>query len=374
MKPRDLNRRLLWSQCLSTKRKGLDAPVEVAEACCGIQSQDLQQSLSAFWARIHGFKNQDVLNQLRPGGGLVRTWAVRGAMHTIPSRDYFLYIKGGASVRMLKWIDTLARKADYPSRDQRRKWLYDPLLEEIQGRAVTKEELGEFVDERARQHGLKEGEWTGLGEMAFLGLLVHAGKKGSKSLWMRTDEWVSGSKDPRDRAACRAELLQKYIAQYGPVTKEDIRYWAYLTKKQLDEALALLGDELIQVERDDATEPYLALQLEFDKDLPPPPKVILLPKYDSILLGLQDKSRFMDMAHYKRVFPRVPPGMVRPTVLVDGYVVATWGGTKRKRKISVEIQPFGSISRSDMKAVQEQFQEYAEYLELEAEVGWASAT
>ncbi len=80
----ELNRRLLWSQCLSRKLSGSEAPVKVAGACCGIQSQNFQESLASFWARIDGFHNNDVMSELRPGGGLVRTRAVRGTMHTIP--------------------------------------------------------------------------------------------------------------------------------------------------------------------------------------------------------------------------------------------------------------------------------------------------
>ncbi len=99
---KDLNRRLLWSHCLSKKMKGRDAPVRVADACCGIQSQSYQESLSSFWARIDGFRNSDVSSEMRPGGGLVRTWAVRSTMHTIPSKDYYIYILGGASERMLR--------------------------------------------------------------------------------------------------------------------------------------------------------------------------------------------------------------------------------------------------------------------------------
>ena len=208
MAVKDLNRRLLSLHCLSRKMRGRNAPVKVAEACCSIQSQSLQESLSSFWARIDGFRDSDVLNEMKPGGGLVRTWAVRSAMHTIPSKDYYVYMFGGASERMLKWIDTIAKKRNYPSREERRRLFYDPILEETKRRAVGKNELRELVNVRARRLGLREGIWTGLGEMAFLGLLVYAGKRGSTSLWMRFDEWVSRPKKLPDRQTCRTELVR----------------------------------------------------------------------------------------------------------------------------------------------------------------------
>jgi hypothetical protein len=340
----------------------------VADACCGIQSQNFQESLSSFWARIEGFRNGDVLSELKPGGGLVRTWAVRSTMHTIPSKDYYVYVLGGAGERLLKWIDTLARKQNYPPRDERRKLLYEPLLDEIRGRAVTEDEIRELVSPRARRLGLKEGVWTGIGDMTFEGLLVHAGKRGSRSLYMRSDEWIPGLKAPPDRQACRAELLRKYVARNGPVSKEDIMYWAYLTRQQLDEALAGLSGEITEVRMERSKEPYIVPEKAASRKFPPPPKAVALPKYDSLMLTLKDKSRFMDMRYYKLVFGAL--GMVRPTVLVNGFVAAIWRKLVKKTSASIEVHALKSISSSDREAVEQRFLEYGEYAGLDVSVRW----
>ncbi len=367
---KDLNRRLLWSHCLSNKMRGRNAPAKVAEACCGIQSQSLQESLSAFWARIDGFQNSDALSELRPGGSLTRTYAIRSTLHTIPSKHYYTYVLGGASDRLLNWIDTIAKKRSYLPREERRRLLYEPILDEINEKAVTDEEVRALVDERARPLGMRKGAWTGIGEMSFLGLLVHAGKRGSRSLWMRSDYWIPGLGTPPDRQKCRTELLRKYIARHGPVSKEDIMYWAYLSRGQVDQALSNLGSDLVEVRIGHSKEPYIALDQDIDLDTPPPPKVIVLPKYDSLLLSLKDKSRFMDMAYYKRIFPKIPPGMVKPTVLVDGFVAGTWRKVAKRKVSSIEVQTFKKLSSSDKKGVEEKFMEYCAYAGLEASVRW----
>jgi len=364
----DLNRRLLWSHCLSEHVEGSDAPVRVADACCGINSQNFQESLSSFWARIDGFRNGDVFSELKPGGGLVRTWAVRSTMHTIPSKDYYVYVLGGAGERLLKWIDTLARKRDYPPREERRRLLYEPVLEEVKGRAVTEDEIRKLVSPRARRLGLKEGVWTGIGDMTFEGLLVHAGKRGSRSVYMRSDEWIPGLKAPPDRQACRAELLRKYIARHGPVSKEDIMYWAYLTRQQLDEALIGLSAETTEVKMERSKEPYIVLEKDAGRKFPPPPKAMVLPKYDSLMLTLKDKSRFMDMRFYKLVFGAL--GMVRPTVLVNGFVAAIWRKVVKKTGASIEVHALKKISSSDREAVERKFAEYGKYAGLDVSVRW----
>lgn len=342
--------------------------MRVADACCGIQSQNFQESLSSFWARVEGFRNKDVLSELKPGGGLVRTWAVRSTMHTIPSKDYYVYILGGAGERLLNWIDTLARKRNYPPREERRKLLYEPILEEVKGRAVTEDEIRTLVSPRARRLGLKEGVWTGIGDMAFLGLLVHAGKRGSRSLYMRSEDWIPRLKAPPSRQACRVELLRRYIARHGPVSKEDIIYWAYLTRQQLEDALTGLAGEIVEVKMEHSKEPFFALDQNVDQKFPRPPGAVVLPKYDSLMLTLKDKSRFMDMRYYKRIFGAL--GMVRPTVLVDGFVAAIWRKVVKKTVASIEVHALKKISGSDKKAVEQKFSEYGKYTGLDVSVRW----
>jgi hypothetical protein len=364
----ELNRRLLWSHCLSRRIVGPHSTVKVADACCGIQSQNFPESLSSFWARIEGFQAHDVISQLRPGGGLVRARAVRSTMHIIPSKDYYTYVLGGAGERMLNWLDTTAKQRNYPPREERRKRLYDPVLEEIKGRAVTQEEVGALVSAKARTLGLKGSIWTGIGEMSFLGLLVFAGKKGSRSLYMRTDDWIPGIKEPPDHHTCRLDLLRRYIAQHGPVSKEDIMYWAYLTQQQLDKALADLSGEIVELKPGPSQKLSVDLNRHGDRTFPPPPQAIVLPKYDSLMLTLRDKSRFMDMRYYKRVFHDL--GMVRPTVLVDGFIAAIWRRIAKKKGTSIEVHAFKKLDSGTKNAVERKFSEYGEYIGLDVSVRW----
>jgi hypothetical protein len=194
----ELNRRLLWSHCLSHRITGSDSPVKVVDACCGIQSQNFPESLSSFWARIEGFQNNGVLSQLKPGGGLVRTRAVRSTMHIIPSKDYYTYVLGGAGERMLNWLDTTAKQRNYPPREERIKRLYNPVLQEIKGRSVTQEAIGALVSAKARILGLKGGIWTGIGESRF---------------------WASSSPPARKvREACTCELTIGFLESRNHLT------------------------------------------------------------------------------------------------------------------------------------------------------------
>ena len=131
-----------------------------------------------------------------------------------------------------------------------------------------------------------------------------------------------------------------------------------------------MAGDLVEVKMKNSKEPYIALDQDIDEELPPPPEAIVLPKFDSLMLSLRDKSRFMDMAYYKRIFPKIPVGMVKPTVLVDGFVAATWRRVAKKTATSIEVSALRKLSSTDKKAVEHQFTEYCEYAGLEPAVKW----
>jgi Winged helix DNA-binding domain len=364
----ELNRRLLWSQCLSERLSGSEASVKVADACCGIQSQNFPESLSSFWARIDGFQNNDVMRELRPGGGLVRTRAARGTMHTIPCKDYYTYALGAAGDRYHSWLERTAKQRNYPPREERFRLIYTPVLEEIKGRAVTKEEMTAIVSARARSLGLKKGAWTGIGEMQFNGLLVDAGKKGSRGVYMRSDDWIPRLKPPPDRQTCSVELVRRYIARHGPVLKEDIVYWAFYSRQQLDKALADLSGEIVELKIAGSKNPMIDLDRKIDQKFPPPPAAIVLPKYDSLMMTLRDKSRFMDMRYYRRVHHAL--GMIRPTILLDGFVAGIWRRVAKKNSSSIEVHSFKKLDSHQKEAVEQKFSGYAEFIEQPVAVRW----
>jgi hypothetical protein len=364
----DLNRGLLWSQCLSERLSGSEAAVKVADACCGIQSQNFLESLSSFWARIDRFYDNDVTSELRPGGGLVRTRAARGTMHIIPCKDYYTYSLGAAGDRYHDWLERTAKQRNYPPREERFRLIYTPVLEEIKGRAVTQQELTAIVSSRAQTLGLKPGAWKGIGEMQFSGLLVDAGKKGSRSVYMRSDDWIPRLKPPPDRQRCSVELVRHYIARHGPVLIEDIMYWAFYNRQEVDKILANLSGEIVELKTAGSKNPMIDLNRNVDRKFPPPLPVIVLPKYDSLMMTLRDKSRFMDMRYYRRVHHAL--GMVRPTVLVDGFVAAIWRRVAKKNSSSIEVHSFKKLDSHQKVAVEERFSEYADYIEQPVAVRW----
>ena len=289
-------------------------------------------------------------------------------MHIIPCKDYYTYALGAADDRYHDWLERTAKQRNYPPREERFRLIYTPVLEEIKGRSVTQQELTAIVSSRARTLGLKPGAWKGIGEMQFSGLLVDAGKKGPRSVYMRSDDWIPRLKPPPDRQTCSVELVRRYIARHGPVLREDIMYWAFYNRQEVDKILADLSGEIVELKTAGSKNPMIDLNRNVDRKFPPPPPAIVLPKYDSLMMTLRDKSRFMDMRYYRRVHHAL--GMVRPTVLVDGFVAAIWRRVAKKNSSSIEVHSFKKLDSHQKEAVEERFSEYAEYIEQPVTVKW----
>src|SRR5437016_9973762 len=369
---RGLNRRLLASQYLSRKASGPRAVVKVAEACCGMNSQDLLESYSSFWARVSGFRDSDLTSELRPKGGLVRTWTVRSTMHTIPTRDYWVYVFGGPGRRFQQWFDRTAKKRGIPDRDFRIRFLYHPFLDHIKGRAATSKEVKQFMIERLTQHGLRSRmklqrgwsskpthgpSWTGMSEMSYLGLLVSAGRRGSESLWMRSTDYVASPRRLPDPEKCTLELVRKYIEHYGPVTREDIVYWSFLRKDQVDTALDALKNDLTK-ENFHSSREYFSFGQSSGEALEPP-RVVILPEFDSLMMGYKDKSRFLSYGRIKDVFGSF--AAVNRTILLDGFVAATWKRKKSRSALVVNVSPLRPLKAREKRSIEEEFANYAEY-------------
>ena len=85
-------------------------------------------------------------------------------------------------------------------------------------------------------------------------------------------------------------------------------------------------------------------------DVPAPPRLVA--EWDNLLLAHADRSRLMSEAHRARVF--TANGIVRGTVLLDGFVAGTWKIERAKNAATVVLEPFARWSKADRLGVQEE--------------------
>jgi hypothetical protein len=137
-------------------------------------------------------------------------------------------------------------------------------------------------------------------------------------------------------------LVERYVAAYGPVTTEDVRWWTGWNKTETLEATDGID---------------LARQGSALDDLP---AVRLLPLWDVLLVAYRDRGRFLDPAYAPLVYDRF--GNATSVVLDEGEIVGQWDLGRSDDPLEIKVAPFSDWSEDRWEAVGEQAARIARFL------------
>jgi hypothetical protein len=91
--------RLSWRQVMAwrvrrhhlDRRVGPERMLEVASELCGVHAQVSSSADLTLWARVEGLAPEAVRDALWKDRTLVKTWAMRGTLHLLPSAEYGMW-------------------------------------------------------------------------------------------------------------------------------------------------------------------------------------------------------------------------------------------------------------------------------------------
>jgi len=338
---RALNRATLARQMLA--RRKLTA-VQAIERLAGLQAQAPNPPYIGLWSRLEGFEREQLTEAMRKRR-IVRMSAMRSTLHLMTATDALawrpllepVHQRGllGNHKRALDGLDRAAVVAAGRA-----------LLDQ---RPHTSAELGQALGAR----------WKGRETASLAALirnnvpLVHLPPAGSwnshqSALLQPIGHWL-GESAADVAPATQDDLLLRYLAAFGPATLADAGAWSGLTgwkavadrlRPQLRVFVGEQGEELFDLPR--APRP--------DPDTPAPPRLVA--EWDNLLLSHADRSRVLSEAHRARVF--TINGIVRGTVLLDGFVAGVWKIERAKNTATVVLEPFTRWSKADRLGVQEE--------------------
>jgi hypothetical protein len=78
------------------------------------------------------------------------------------------------------------------------------------------------------------------------------------------------------------------------------------------------------------------------------------------MMGYIDRSRFLLPERVRDVSK--PQGMISPTILLDGFVSATWGKKRDGDKMIVTVTPFRTLKAQERRSIEDCFASYGAYL------------
>lgn len=343
---RQANRFLLKRQHLL---EPTDDPIQVAIDACGLQAQVPSTPALSLRARVAGFSVADYDRLLREEKRLVRTWAMRGTVHTLPTERLAQYIRltrsGLAGYEGYLRADSaqLAAEADLVLR----------LLAE---QPASRKELARIAVERGLVTPERAdhlfGPWGGiLHYLARSGHTVHLPDEGRDVRLVRIEDWLGVPLPEEPLELLEDRLLADYLAGYGPATVQDFAHFLTIPVGRA-QAIFDRAEGLVQVELEGSRRPaYLPeallpelLAMTGEEAAP----VHLLPRFDSLLLVHQAKERFLRAEDRAKVFR--PAAVVEATVLVDGWVAGTWSAKPTTKTLRFQFTPFRRTAVRPIKA------------------------
>jgi Winged helix DNA-binding domain len=343
--------------------------VSVARALCGVHAQLASSAELALWARLDGLGRDSVKRALEQERTLVKTWAMRGTLHLLAADDLALYV----AVLRAPWDDPPPSwvRGHGITREQ-----YDAIVENVPralaGRPRTREwladRLAELSGPEVREHVLS-GWGALLKPSARRGDLCFGPNRGRNVTFVRPDRWLR-HRIAADPSEAGPEIGRRFLAAYGPASDDDFGRWIGLRGAAPKRLLRAVEDELAVVHVDGRPGWMLTRDVVALQSMGEPRGVRLLPAFDPHVVGSRPRDHLVSAEHAARVFR--PQGWISPVVLVGGRVAGIWSHERRGKSVRVQVEPFERFARKTSRAVADEVERLAAFLESAPELAIAA--
>ncbi|MBX9245158.1 AlkZ family DNA glycosylase [Actinotalea ferrariae] len=310
---RVLNRTFLARQHLDAR---VSAAVEdVVGQLLAVQAQEPNWAIVGLASRVEGLSAAD-LERAVEDRVLVRSPLLRGTQHLLRGDDY-VWVR--PTIHPV--LERLTRSPYYAEQTAgiAPEELVDAALDALGDGLVPRRDVGAALV--ARFPGRKAAVLAAAVESAVP--VVHGPRTSAWGSWWsrrgievaRAEAWLGR---PMAQPDVR-RLVRRYLAAYGPAGVMDVQAWSGLTR--LAPLLAEMRGELRVLRGPDGAELFdLPDAVLADEDAPAPVRFVAA--FDNAVLGHRDRTRILPEEVRRTVMPGY--SMVHATVLVDGFVAATW--------------------------------------------------
>jgi hypothetical protein len=313
--------------------------VDAIEHLIGLQAQAPYPPYFGLWTRLEGFQPDD-LARLILDRSVVRIVLMRSTIHLVSARDSLMLRPLLQPVQERAFMTAYGRLLDGLDRDE---------IAAV-GRALCDEtprtfrELGALL-----QVGWPDRDSSALAQAirAFVPLVQVPPRgiwgQGGEARHTSVEAWLG---EPLDPAPDLLALVRRYLAAFGPATVLDMQKWSGLNG--LRAAFERLRPKLRTFQDEQGRElfdlPGAPLP---DPETPIPPRFVA--EFDNVLLSHADRTRIIAEEHRPRVL--TVNGIVRGTILLDGFVGAVWKIGRERVAATLVVEPFVPLTASDRELI-----------------------
>jgi hypothetical protein len=353
------------------ERAPATAMLAVTARIAGLHAQVMSSAELTLWARLDGLRRDAVQRALWEERTLVKTWAMRGTLHLLPAAELPLWQAARSTTRL--WEKGVWLRAFGVTRQELTQ-LLDAVGEALGGRMLTREELAAEVAKLTGSAKLGDKLRQSWGSLlkpaAALGRLCFAPSKGQQVRFTRPDTWLGGWSE-HDPDEALLEVIRRFLAASGPVTREDVtRWWGVPSAAQVQQRIERLGEEVTVVDVDGTRAYLLAADAPGLAGAAPSRSVRLLPAFDQYVITATKQADHLTPGPFKQKIYR-PQGWLSAVLLVGGRMDGIWRQEAKGRRLLVMIEPFTKLPAWARRAAEDEAERLAAWNDAELELDWA---
>src|SRR5918994_27195 len=362
----------LRRQCLD-RRASPDEALGVIAKICGLHAQVMSSAELTLWARVEDLELGMVGEALWEHRSLVKTWAMRGTLHLLRADELPTWVATQGVLKPRHHAKSWQKY--YGLTYEEAEAMLAAIPEALDGRMLTREELaqevGRILGSEEIGGKLRDGFGVLLKPSAFRGDLLFAPSVGRNVRFARPDQWLSGWEPAETEVAAR-EVVRRYLAAYGPATREKFARWFGMTSPaQAGRLIESLGEEVEPVEVEGSHAWMLAEHVQEVEKAEPSGVVRLLPAFvHYVVAAPRNREAVLPEVLKRRVYR--PQGWLSPVLSVDGRMEGLWRHKRKGDRLVVEIEPFTEQPEWVRRAAEEEAERLARFLGGELEFVWSN--
>lgn len=355
----------LYAQHLTKDAKSqISNADQLLQQVCGVQAQYSADAELALRVRMDnitaaGFKQTQITERT-----IVRTWCMRGTLQLLAAEDFHWLI----GLHGETFIQKSQRRYEALGINER---LYHKSIEKIyeflvQNEPQTRDELTAYL---MTQDIILQGQasYHLLRRAALEGIICFGPDRDGNPTYVLTETWLDVTPHSLSREEAIVKLVRRYLKAYGPASLADLANWSGLPMKELRRGWNLISNEMIEVKNTDQRLYLLENQeVIVCETNQAEPIVHLLPAYDDYLLGYHNREIILAPYAAKDVYRG--GGLLRPAILINGYIVGSWEIKRYRRRIEVRINALQEIVEPVLREINNEVQNVGKFLGMDAEL------
>jgi uncharacterized protein YcaQ len=345
--------------------------LEVASDICGLHAQVTSSADLTLWARLDGYTPGTLEHVLWTDRRLIKTWAMRGTLHMLPTSEFGEYIAllSHRPDNTLKptWLRGFRITAEQMTT------LMETIPQALNGEPLSRTELADAVVRISGDPSLAEHLGHSWGALlkpnASRGELCFAPGEGQRVRFTRPDRWI-GEWDRVDPDDGLRAVLRRFLGTYGPVTRDDVSRWLGITSAPLGlRLLQTLGDELICVSLPESDGPHWMLAIDLDElqGGATSTTVRLLPGFDQYVVNSpRDREAILPQAFRAQIHRQ--QGWISPVVCIGGVMRGVWKHERKGKTLRVEVVPFAKLTKPQKRDIEAEATRFGTFLDAAPKV------